>query len=507
MSLLRNKTAHLFSTLLTVMLPVWPATRLLLFQLAAAVLAGLALRPALDLHPVWWWAWLAPVPLLLLAYRTTARQARGLTVLAAGIGVSVNAPYFYQLMPLPAVVVTLVAQTLAWVFVVGASRRLVVRYQAWWTVLAYPVLWAGLDALEAAGLPDGNWGSLAYSQTAFLPALQLTSVLGVAGLLFVVALVPAAIALALIYGRRLRHGWRAYVLAGTAVVGMLTYGTVRLHRAPVPSGPATTFGLAAIDEGINSHTLAATRTAIGQQYAQHVATLAAQGAQVIVLPEKIASLPPAQAARFQQQLGQLAGHQRVWLAAGIVEEAAPAGRNLLWLFAPTGELAATYQKHYLAPPERGLAVGQAYEVRHLAGADYGLAICKDMHFAALGRAYGQRQVAAMLVPAWDFDADRYLAAGMTATRGVENGYTVVRASRDGLLTVSDAYGRLLGEQASAPLPGRTLLVRAPVGAPLATVYTRLGNLVGWLCVAGGACLLALGRRAQRPALAEPQPAR
>lgn len=142
------------------MLPVRPATRLLLLQLAVAVLAGLALRPALGLHPVWWWAWLAPAPLLVLAYRAPARRARGLTVLAAGIGVSVNAPYFSQLMPLPAVIGTLVAQTLAWVFVVGASRRLVVRYQAWWTVLAYPVLWAGLDTLEAAGLPDGNWGSL-----------------------------------------------------------------------------------------------------------------------------------------------------------------------------------------------------------------------------------------------------------------------------------------------------------------------------------------------------------
>ena len=216
------------------MLPVWPANRLLFLQLAAATLAGLALRPALGLHPVWWWVWLAPMPLLVLAYCTPARRARGLTALAAGIGVSVNAPYFSQLMPLPAVIGTLVAQTLAWVFVVGASRRLVVRYQAWWTVLAYPVLWAGLDTLEAAGLPDGNWGSLGYSQAAFLPALQLTAVLGVAGLLFVVALVPAALALAFTYGRQLRHGWRAYALAGAACLlrWPTAWGACKTPRPP-----------------------------------------------------------------------------------------------------------------------------------------------------------------------------------------------------------------------------------------------------------------------------------
>lgn len=475
-----------------------PATRSLFFQLAAAVGAGLALRGALGLNPTWWLAWLAPVPLLCLAWRTSARRARWLTLLAAGLGTSVNALYFAQLMPLPAVVATVAAQTLAWVFVVGASRRLVVRYRAWWTVLAYPVLWVALDTLEAAWLPDGNWGSLAYSQATFLPALQLTSVLGVAGLLFVVALVPSALALAGTYGRGLPRGWRAYGLTGAVVAGTLLYGTQRLRTAPRPSGPATTFGLVAIDEGLGARTPAATRAAIWGQYAQHVATLAAQGAQVVVLPEKIASLPPAEAAVLQQQLRQLAARQRVWLAVGVVVEDAPAGRNLLWLFAPTGVLAATYQKHYLAPPEHGLTTGQAYEVHQVAGAPYGLAICKDMHFAALGRAYGQRQVAAMLVPAWDFFADRRLAAGMTATRGVENGYVVVRAARDGLLTVSDAYGRLLHEQPSAPLPGSTLLATVPVGAPLATPYTRLGNWWGWLCVAGTAGLLAIGRRRGSP---------
>lgn len=476
-----------------------PATYLLLLQCAVAIVAGLALRAAVGLTPVWWWAWLAPVPLLCLAFGSSACRARWLTVLAAGIGTSVNAPYFYQLMPVPTVVATVGAQALAWAFVVGATRRLVVQYQAWWTVFAYPVLWVAVDTLEAAWLPDGNWGSLAYTQVACLPALQLTSVLGVAGLLFVVALVPAALALAFTYGRRLRHGWWAYGLTMLLVGSALAYGEIRLRTAPGPSGPATTFGLVAIDEGIGRQTPTATRAAIWRQYAQHVAALAAQGAQLVVLPEKIASLPPAELAGYQRQLGQLAAGQRVWLAVGVVEEASPSGRNLLWLFAPTGTLAATYQKHHLAPPEHGLAVGQAYEVRPVAGARYGLAICKDMHFATLGRAYGQRRVAAMLVPAWDFGADRRLATGMTATRGVENGYAVVRASRDGLLTVSDAYGRILHEQASSPLPGRALLARVPVSPPLATPYTRLGNWWGWLCVAAGAGLVGVGRRGRAQA--------
>jgi apolipoprotein N-acyltransferase len=74
-----------------------------------------------------------------------------------------------------------------------------------------------------------------------------------------------------------------------------------------------------------------------------------------------------------------------------------------------------------------------------------------MHFAALGRAYGQRQAAVMLVPAWDFDyLDAWMEARTTVVRGIENGYAVVRSSREGFLTVSDAYGRIWRSVRAAP---------------------------------------------------------
>jgi apolipoprotein N-acyltransferase len=134
-------------------------------------------------------------------------------------------------------------------------------------------------------------------------------------------------------------------------------------------------------------------------------------------------------------------------------------------------------------------------VQTIGGYDYGLAICKDMHFAALGREYGQRHAAVMLVPAWDFDyLDGWMEARTTVVRGIENGYSVVRASREGLLTASDAYGRILAESPSSSLPGRTLLAKVVVTNPVPTLYTRIGNLLGWLCVAAAIVLLSLNRR-------------
>jgi apolipoprotein N-acyltransferase len=469
--------------------------KLLVLQIAAAVVAGFLLRFVVGLQPVWWLVWITPVPLLVMAIRLNPREARWIVTLAAVIGASGNFHYYRLVMPLPAVIAAIGLQTLLWVFLIMATRRLVVRYQAWWTVFVYPVLWVAMDTLMAALLPDGNWGSLAYSQGDILPILQIASLFGTAGLLLLIALVPSALALAIAYGRALRHGWIAYAVTALLLGSSIIYGLLRL-RSPV-SGVETTFGIVSIDDAIGLKASASYAANILQEYDRRVAELATQGAQVIVLPEKVAFLTPQSAAQWQQHFRDLAKHTHVWLEASVGIDDGKNPTNWAWLFTPEGVLATSYQKHHMAPPERRerYSSGTDYSVHAINGYAYGLAICKDMHFAALGRAYGQRHAAVMLVPAWDFDyLDGWMEARTTVVRGIENGYIVVRASREGLLTASDAYGRILAESTSSGLPGSSLLTKVVVANPVPTLYTRIGNLLGWICVVVGALLLSLSRR-------------
>ena len=202
------------------------------------------------------------------------------------------------------------------------------------------------------------------------------------------------------------------------------------------------------------------------------------------------------AAEREQHFSALARQNRVWLEVGVGIDDGKSPTNWAWLFAPDGGLAASYEKHYMAPPERRehYASGTDYSLKTIDGESYGVAICKDMHFASLGRAYGQRHAAVMLVPAWDFNyLDGWIEARTTSMRGVENGYSVVRASREGLLTASDAYGRILAEVPSSAMPGRSLLAKVLIAAPAQTLYTRIGNVFGWLCVAAAAVFLSLNR--------------
>ena len=243
--------------------------------------------------------------------------------------------------------------------------------------------------------------------------------------------------------------------------------------------------------------------AVWARYEAQVRELAQGGAHIVLLPEKIDVLTGAEAAQRKAWLAELARTNQVWLVAGLGVDDGKQRRNEAWWFAPDGRLATNYLKHFMAPPEREFVAGNEFPVNDIDGVRYGVAICKDMHFASLGRGFGALKARVMLVPAWDFDRDAWFAARITDLRGIENGFAVVRASRNGWLSISDAYGRVLKQERSAPLPGATLLARVELRGAGSTLYTRIGDLLGWLCVIAAVPLCALAYRRTRKVVLVP----
>jgi apolipoprotein N-acyltransferase len=76
---------------------------------------------------------------------------------------------------------------------------------------------------------------------------------------------------------------------------------------------------------------------------------------------------------------------------------------------------------------------------------------------------------------------------MAVMRAVEHGFTLVRAARNGRVTVADAYGRILAEASTLNIPEASVLVPDAPAASIATVYARSGDWFGVLC-----CILAIG---------------
>jgi apolipoprotein N-acyltransferase len=123
----------------------------------------------------------------------------------------------------------------------------------------------------------------------------------------------------------------------------------------------------------------------------------------------------------------------------------------------------------------------------------GIEICKDMDFNRMLRKDSREHADVMAVPAWDFDADADLHGNMAVMRDVENGFAMARAARDGLLTLSDAQGRILALRHTSKDGFTTLVGDLPHGTNAGnTVYDRIGDAFAWLCIAASAILLLLG---------------
>ena len=162
-------------------------------------------------------------------------------------------------------------------------------------------------------------------------------------------------------------------------------------------------------------------------------------------------------------------------------ETADGGRkyNEEVVHAPQADL--VYRKEHMVPGfESYLTPGTKLVTLDTDSGKWGLEICKDLDFPALSRRYGQMGVGLMVVPAWDFIVDDWLHDRMDVARGVESGFTVVRAAKQGLLTVSNSRGVVLAERSSKE--GLfSKLAEAPV-QHVETLYTKWGDWFAWLNV-------------------------
>lgn len=290
----------------------------------------------------------------------------------------------------------------------------------------------------------------------------------------------------------------ALTLAGALALA-LGYGTRRLSTADEP-GERVTVGLAASDHPEQPASVA---TAAGQELQQRlanaVASLHAAGAQVIVLPETTLRAESGEQEATAAHLAAPLGRDAV-LVVGLDRVSSGGEDNAALALGAGGRLLASYRKRHLLPPfELRYRPGTQPAIVRVGSLTAGLAICKDLDFPSLGRDNAREGAAIVLAPAWDFTADGWLHSRMAVLRGVESGFALARAARGGRLTVSDTRGRVLAESRSDASPTTTLLATVPVG-PDRTVYSRLGDWLGWLSVVllAVAVVGAFHERTERP---------
>jgi len=472
------------------MRPTTARASLLWMPLAVAATAGLVWLGT-GLHPTWPALWLAPLPVLLLAPQTSGRVAAA-AALTAWLAGSLNVWAYYQgvlRMPVPVAAGILLGGAGVFTLAVFLHRALLLRGAPWAAALTFPATWASCEYLISLASPHGTAGSLAYTQVDLLPVLQLAALTGPTGLTFLVMLLPGALAAALhVRAEAPDTATRLVLTTASAIAAVLLFGASRLAQ---PSGPTVRVALLASDgplaEGVPPPGPETTR--LLADYAAQAATLAAHGAQVIVLPEKIGVTADPNTADVDALFQPVADRTGATVVVGLVHVSMTRRQNEARVYRPAAAPTLYAKQHLLPPFESRMEPGTALTL--LAAAEpsrpWGVAICKDLDFAAPARPYGQSGAGLLLVPAWDFVADRWLHGRMAVMRGVESGFAVARSARQGLLTVSDDRGRILAQRASDTAPFTTLVADVPA-VHHATLYLVLGSWFSWVALA----LLAAG---------------
>lgn len=451
--------------------------------LATAVTA-LMLYFGNGLNPVWPLVWFAWFPVLWFSLRSPWWMAGIASGAAVLLGYLNMWKYLVVTLDLPpSVWLSLFAAAgLAFAVATLLFRALVLRGADWSALVSLPAMTVALEYLRNLTTPHGTAGSLAYSQLGFLPFLQLASITGPWGMTFVLAMFPCAITIWL-HGRKSSPRSALRVLAaGIAVpAAVILYGAIRLS---MPAGPTVRVGLIASDLKANDTVTGpgADTERLFRDYAQTASTLVAQGAQAIVIPEKLGVVLQNDSAADDAILQSLADKSGVTVVAGAVVVDGSVKYNEARIYAPRQPLQRYHKEHMLPPFESDLKPGKTLTLLPRGGQLWGVAICKDMDFASPASRYGKADVGLLLVPAWDFVVDAGWHGHIAIMRGVEDGFSIARAAKNGFLTVSDNRGRILGEVRSNAAPFSTLLVDVPVTHKW-TLYQLLGEWFAWVAIA------------------------
>jgi apolipoprotein N-acyltransferase len=440
-----------------------------------------------GLTPWWPLMWFAPFPLFWYSLRSPW-WATAVVAFFAWLAGSVSLLNYFGLVGMPPAVWLANFGGMGSLITTGVLlfRFLVLRRALWTGIVALPALWVSVDWLRYWVTPHGTAADLAYTQLNFLPFLQLAAVTGPWGMSFLLLLVPGAVAAAL-YWRKREPQLAVRVAGATAAVLLIVlgFGIIRLNQ---PQQHTVRVGLIASDRGITNRS-EDTRQLL-TDYAAHAKALASQGAKVIVMPEKNMVARDTDTAMKSAIFQTLADETGATIVNGELRVSSAANYNRAEVYAPHSPVASYDKQHLLPPFESNQTPGRQKLTLLRDGTQWGVAICKDMDFTSMSVGYATLGAGLMLIPAWDFKLDRTWHGDMAIMRGVEGGFSVARAAKDGYLLVSDSRGRVIARARSDASPFATLIADVPAEHEN-TLFQKWQDWFAWLAV--GLLAVVLGR--------------
>lgn len=486
---------------------------LLLWLAVGAVLIALS-QMRWGIGPL---AFIAPVPLLHALREHRGLKARAWLLAALFVGYTLATLKIITPPMNPAFAVLYsVPFTVAYGAAYLASDALRQQAPPWVGVLTFPAACAVAEYALHRLTPFGTWAAAAYTQLESLPLLQLASLVGMAGVGFLVNLVASA--LEALWADP-TTGRRPLAFAAAAVLLSFGFGAHRLASSPPgesgqpgepgesgESGESVLVAAVGTDSTVSGWPLPSREelASVETRLFERTAEAAKAGARLIAWTEAANAVMPDDEAAFHRRLQGAAQTHQVELIAGYVLPlpGSPARyeNKYVWV-RPDGTVDHVYRKHHPVPGEPATPGVEAFRTVETAAGRATGAICYDFDFPALALAQARLGIDLAVVPSSDWRGIDPLHTQMAAVRAIEGGFSLLRSTRFGLSAGVDAYGRPRGWSSSFEAAPRVLLVALPRHR-VPTLYAVIGDTFIGLCaglLAGAAALGLVARRVARQA--------
>jgi apolipoprotein N-acyltransferase len=474
-------------------------------QTAARVAIGLALSAlttamlilAFPPFNVWPLAFFCLVPMLVAQYRVLPFRLSYLAPVIGGdlwvwwfvttlFGLSPQM-LFIQLVPIACIVIDFTSAK--------GTRRFHEQTGYRWFVPSGAFTWVGFEMLRSFVPLVRTYGFIAHTQHTQPWLIQPVSVLGMYALGLLIMLINYALAqgaLALFdrrwqrgdlprVGRRLVRGW----LAG---VGIALVAWVGISLAMVVSAPkdVPTIRVAAVrlDLSMPGHIdTAESQTSRLQSLSEQTRAAAQQGAQLVVWPELSVGFDPQ--VEHTAELRALAAETNAYLVIGYGRATGEESRNAAVTLTPAGEFLAISGKSHFPPGEPRDPDAAKYPIYDLTLGQLATIICHDANFTETGRILARKGAELISVPTYEASIPglRRLFHVQTLFRALEN-RTATVAAGNYFSAIVDPFGRIIAKQIVEPGEGAAPLVADVSLGKHNALYSRLGEWVGWVALAG-----------------------
>ena len=457
-------------------------------------------------------AWLAPI--FLLRFARTARRASvalSLIFLAQAIGNLIalrgggdvgNIMAVFGLIlfsPFRGVVSTLPY---------AADRLLGSRLDEKTRTLMFPLAYVTVDWLMTLLPAVNSTASFVYSQYDSLALMQIVSITGMWGITFLIGWGASTVNALWERGFDCRPVRGVVIPFVVVIIAVVLFGSIRLNFA-APSSRTVVAATVTIDHAVyqrairppfnwatfyrsTDHERAAVRPqleATVEKMLERSESALRAGAKIVGWQEASAQVLEEDRQQTLDRASDLARRYDAYLQIELsVFTRAPTHhyyRNQSILIDNAGRVLATYEKTYpVIPGEAYVSIPGAGKLP-VENTPYGrmaTAICNDFHFPALARQAGRNDVDIMMAPYNDAIPFGQQDAVVAIFRAIENGYSMVKATGNGVSIITDYQGRVLGQQNYGD-GGGVMLATIPTHG-VVTIYSRIGDTFAYLSAAG-----------------------